>query len=695
MKTFHFFLLCLLFPFFQVSAQQPCTTFDCVMQGAKAAFEAGDYRKAYDEFKSARRFERADLTEVNTWIDQTFDALEKRERAGAQSVSKVLDRLYFYNNRFGLAFDPVNERYGFIDKSGRTLIPFKFHTLSPFDAQGFARGRKAEGQGWRTEYLVDTLGNSYRLATEVGQLDSTTRALDLRNRGLASLPDAVCHYTQLEILLLNNNELSALPKDFGNLTHLKILYLHNNKLSALPAGFGGLNALQTLTLNDNQLAALPTDFGRLKNLEYLLLHANQLNILPDNFGSLAALRLLRLSGNHLSRLPDSFGQLHKLEYLTMVGNQLTALPETFSQLTNLSWLEANFNRLTQLPEDFGRLSRLRHLYLSGNQLSSLPASFGQLTGLQTLEAFNNLLTGLPAEFGQLQNLQGLSLTYNRITRLPESFVQLNHLQKLGMASNQLSVLPNGFGQLKDLTYLDLANNKLSSLPADIGTLTKLLELYVNNNQLGSLPGEIGHLQALTTLFAGENRLATLPASLCNLSRLELLSYTKNPIRELPPCIKNMAAQPPPFEAILEALGEEPSDSTAFVVARQLLKSGYEKAYKNDLAAIRADSTDPSSYFSLSYHALFVDQYQQAIAAAQKTLQLNPQFVKVETNLALGYLLNNRYDLALPVYKKWKGKKFEAADQDLADAIFLKDIAELEDMGVKHPDFQKVKDLFSK
>jgi hypothetical protein len=90
---------------------------------------------------------------------------------------------------------------------------------------------------------------------------------------------------------------------------------------------------------------------------------------------------------------------------------------------------------------------------------------------------------------------------------------------------------------------------------------------------------------------------------------------------------------------------------------------------------------------------FLDGYSLAIESAQKTLILNPLSVKVETNLALGYLLSDQYDKAEVIYRKWKGKKFEAGDAENADAIFLNDIAELESFGIRHADFQKVKEMF--
>lgn len=695
MKICSLVFLCFLLGNFSASAQQPCATFECSMQRAKTAFDAGKYREAYEELKSARHFEHADQVEINIWLDKTFDALETQHNTDAKTWAGVQKHLYLYQGRFGLAYDRVNERFGFMDPSGHILIPMRFRSLTPFDAEGFARGQKAEGSDWRSEYLVDTLGNTYKLATEIAQLDSTITALDLRDRSLAELPEVVCKYTQLQVLLLGKNRLSALPDRFGDLKNLKILYLNNNLLTKLPENFSSMTALQTLMLDGNKLAALPDDFGNLKNLEDLSLYNNQITRIPPGFGSLNNLRRLHLSVNPIGTLPESFGKLNNLEFLTLIECNLQRLPESFGQLSKLRWLEANVNHLTGLPESFGQLKMLRNLVLNMNELKGLPASFGQLSKLETFAAFANQMTALPADFGNMTYLRELALGQNRITHLPENFSQLTHLESFEISKNQLSQLPKGLGRLRNLKRLDVSENQLENLPAELGVLDSLQELYINDNQLGSLPEEIGQLGALTTLFAGGNKLSTLPSSLCNLIRLETFSYLKNPILELPPCIKNMSAQAPAFEALLYELDSESSDSALLLAAQKMLKNSYQQAYKNALNGIRSDSSNAGLYFSLSYYALFESQYSQAIAAAQKTLQLNPRLVKVETNLALGYLLNNQYNLALPIYLKWKGKKFEADDLELADEVFLKDIRELEDMGILHPGFRKVKDLFSK
>lgn len=125
-------------------------------------------------------------------------------------------------------------------------------------------------------------------------------------------------------------------------------------------------------------------------------------------------------------------------------------------------------------------------------------------------------------------------------------------------------------------------------------------------------------------------------------------------------------------------------------AEILLDYKYPRLYRMTESALQEDSSNASLYFELSYCSLFVGKYTKAIESAQKTLQLNPKLVKVETNLALGYLLNNQYDKAEAVYKKWKGKKFDATDEENANQIFLKDIADLEGAGIQHKDFDKVK-----
>lgn len=120
---------------------------------------------------------------------------------------------------------------------------------------------------------------------------------------------------------------------------------------------------------------------------------------------------------------------------------------------------------------------------------------------------------------------------------------------------------------------------------------------------------------------------------------------------------------------------------------------FQNAYIAQKDAAELFQTDYQVWFNLSFYALFVGKPEEAISAAHKTLELNPEALDVETNLALGYLLSNRWQEAEAVYKKWKGRYFPNDDgKRKCEDIFLQDILDLEKAGVSHPDFERVKVL---
>jgi len=118
---------------------------------------------------------------------------------------------------------------------------------------------------------------------------------------------------------------------------------------------------------------------------------------------------------------------------------------------------------------------------------------------------------------------------------------------------------------------------------------------------------------------------------------------------------------------------------------------YAKAYAEAKKLIRLEDDNYSHYFNLSFYALFVNKPEESIAAALKSLELDPKKTGVFTNLVLGYVLNNEFEKAKPIYLEWKGKNFPD-DERLCETVFLQDIADLESAGIKHNDFEKVKAL---
>ena len=116
--------------------------------------------------------------------------LESNEHALNYS-RKLLDVFYFYDNKIALA--RKNGKYGYIHKSGKVVIPFKYEQATHFEeSNGFATVRRNGEQ-----YLVDTTGREYLLASNSQSLNGKIEALDLRNQNLSELPNYVFDYVVL------------------------------------------------------------------------------------------------------------------------------------------------------------------------------------------------------------------------------------------------------------------------------------------------------------------------------------------------------------------------------------------------------------------------------------------------------------------------------------------------------------------
>ena len=463
------------------------------------------------------------------------DEAKDSANAALQKADKLINAFYFYEDRFALAYGQkgIKNVFYFIDKNGEEVIQLgRWEKAEQFDYTGFAKVKKYE-DGSLVDYLLDTLGKTYRVAYEIKDLSPDIRALDLSDKELSAIPKVIFDYPALEVLLLNQNKLSELPKRIGELKNLTDLYLGKNKLSSLPAQFGELKNLTSLDLSYNQLSGLPAQIGELKNLTSLDLNVNQLSSLPEQIGQLKNLISLDLSVNEFSSLPEQIGQLKNLISLYLTSNQLSSLPQQIGDLKNLRSLYLTSNQLSSLPQQIGDLKNLTDLYLSDNKLSSLPQEIGVLKNLTSLNLSFNQLSSLPQEIGDLKSLTLLDLSFNQLSSLPWEIWGLKKLESLSLSSNQLSSLPQEIGDLKSLTLLDLSSNQLNSLSQEIGALKNLTELYLNYNELSSLPSQIGELKSLALLDLSENQFSRLPREIGDLKSLTSLDLSFNQLRSLP------------------------------------------------------------------------------------------------------------------------------------------------------------------
>lgn len=100
------------------------------------------------------------------------------------------------------------------------------------------------------------------------------KILNLRNKGIDSLPPETGAYTYLEKVYLQNNQLTRLPKTMGHLKQMWYLDVSYNKLKHLPKEIGQCTTLKTLLLQHNRLHFLPKEIKNLRELEVLNLKGN-------------------------------------------------------------------------------------------------------------------------------------------------------------------------------------------------------------------------------------------------------------------------------------------------------------------------------------------------------------------------------------------------------------------------------------
>ncbi len=235
-----------------------------------------------------------------------FD-IAKAEKQRADSAlalaSKLVNTIYFYDGKFALSIKEVDDRqqYGFVNKNGDVVIDYKYDQAEQFDNYtGFARVKRKNDEDVLISFLVDTTGKEYPFASTIADVKESVTAVDLSNQHLNSIPEAILHNPQIQILFLNGNNINQLPSGFGHLTALKYLDLRSNGLTTLPAEIGQLKALQSLDLSGNRLTTLPAEIVHLTALQSLDLSGNGLTTLPAEIVQLKALQSLYLSDNELT-----------------------------------------------------------------------------------------------------------------------------------------------------------------------------------------------------------------------------------------------------------------------------------------------------------------------------------------------------------------------------------------------------------
>ncbi|MCF8247217.1 MAG: AAA family ATPase [Saprospiraceae bacterium] len=146
-----------------------------------------------------------------------------------KKANKLTDAYFFYDDKFALAFKGAS--FYFMDRNGDSFAKLgKWDNAEQFDIYtGYARVIKRELDEYRpVNYLLDTLGNTYRVAFDSRDISNKISAIDLSRKEISTVPDEVFSCTHLRLLILNDNRIDSIPFKISRLKHLEKLVFTSN-----------------------------------------------------------------------------------------------------------------------------------------------------------------------------------------------------------------------------------------------------------------------------------------------------------------------------------------------------------------------------------------------------------------------------------------------------------------------------------
>ena len=182
----------------------------------------------------------------------------------------------------------IQEEEVFICSFSNTGIPEQWEVSDNYKTYFYLEGFEIVEDTLGNEYLLDSLGNFYPMATKAEEICPETTALCFLDKDtlIQEKFQQLLQHTQLKILVFGHSivtggySLKKIPSEISQLKNLEYLILNNDKINEIPPEIGQLEKLKVLHLNHNELSKLPPEIGQLENLEELSLTHNQLANLP-------------------------------------------------------------------------------------------------------------------------------------------------------------------------------------------------------------------------------------------------------------------------------------------------------------------------------------------------------------------------------------------------------------------------------
>lgn len=298
--------------------------------------------------------------------------------------------------------------------------------------------------------LKDPIEKWKKLEWEIIEGELRLTSLDLRDRRVKKLPDAMHNLDQLRYLgLSGNRKLIKLPAAVGQLPHLKKLSLnYTQSLRIIPPGFDSLTHLYAGLTAYKEFTPNSDGTWGFQNLEEVSLYKAYGKKFPKCLAKLPKLKKLDISYPSPYNPPlieCDEGDFPQLDTLIIYGAKKKGLSKISFTFPAVSYVNLSYGKYLDVPYDaLSQLKNLKTLILSTTELDSLTASIAKLSSLETLVAKSCSLRVISPEIAKLRELRLLDLYNNRLETLPIEIASMPALNLLKLERNRFESLPTEF-----------------------------------------------------------------------------------------------------------------------------------------------------------------------------------------------------------------------------------------------------------
>jgi len=107
---------------------------------------------------------------------------------------------------------------------------------------------------------------------------------------------------------------------------------------------------------------------------------------------------------------------------------------------------------------------------------------------------------------------------------------------------------------------------------------------------------------------------------------------------------------------------------------------------------RLNSELALNYSNIAYYLILTEKFEEAEVFVKKGIAIDSTQQLMQTNLAMAFLFQGKYEEAKKIYIELKDKEYPDDKTKTFKDIFLQDLADVEKEGIKHSDVAKIKKL---